>query len=70
MYLTWTLLSVQGRSPAPLVLLGPRWPAILDAHRGEGAVPETLYQHVQVTLDPDEAARLALAGVVPMTGSR
>jgi predicted Rossmann-fold nucleotide-binding protein len=70
LYLTWTLISVQGRAPAPLVLLGPRWQAILDAHRGEGAVPEGLYQHVQVTRDPLEAARLALTAVAPTAGSR
>lgn len=63
LYLTWTLLSVSARPPAPLVLLGPRWPAVLEAHRGEGAVPEALYRHVQLTADPGEAAKLVLAGV-------
>ena len=69
LYLTWTLLSVSARPPAPLVLLGPRWESILDAHRGGEAVSEDLYRFVQVTSDPDEAARLVLAGA-PVTGSR
>lgn len=63
LYLTWTLVSVAGRAPAPIVLLGERWPALLDAHRGGEAVPEHLYGFVECAIDPVEAARRVLAAV-------
>ena len=69
LYITWTLLSVSARAPAALVLLGPRWPDILASHRGDGAVPDALYAFVQTTQDPEEAARLVLAGVT-LPGTR
>jgi uncharacterized protein (TIGR00730 family) len=61
LYLTWTLISVNGRARAPLVLLGERWPAVLEAHRGSEAVPESLYAFVRCESDALEAARRVLA---------
>ncbi len=61
LFLTWTLLSVQARSSAPLVLLGHHWPRYLDAHRHPDLVPPHLFEHVQVAATPAEAARLVLA---------
>jgi hypothetical protein len=63
LFLTWTLLSVNARPPAPLVLLGDHWHDYLDAHRGPHLVPPHLFEHVQVASTPAEAARLVLAGV-------
>jgi uncharacterized protein (TIGR00730 family) len=61
--LAWTLLSVKGRPPAALVLLGEAWPEWLEAHRRAGFVSEPLAAHVQLASTAREAARLALAGV-------
>lgn len=63
LFLTWTLLSVQGRPSAPLVLLGERWSRYLDAHRHPELVLPHLFEHVQVAGTPAEAARLVLAGI-------
>jgi hypothetical protein len=63
LFLTWTLLSVEGRPAAPLVLLGEPWAAYLEAHRHPDLVTAHLFEHVQVAREPAEAARLALAGV-------
>ena len=62
LFLTWTLLATSGRPPAPLVLLGSHWESWLDAHRHPDLVVPHLFEHVQVTTSPAEAARLALAG--------
>ncbi len=62
LFLTWTLLSAQARPAAPLVLLGERWPAYLDAHRHPELVLPHLFEHVRLAPTPAEAARLALAG--------
>jgi len=69
LYLTWTLVSVNGRPRAPIVLLGARWPSLLEAHRGGEAVPERLYAFVECTADPAEAARRVLAAA-PAPGAR
>ena len=63
LFLTWTLLSTSGRPPAPLVLLGDHWASYLHAHRHPDLVRPHLFEHVQVTTAPAEAARLALATV-------
>lgn len=63
LFLTWTLLSVNGRPAAPLVLMGDHWRDYLDAHRRPDLVLAHLFEHVQVASTPAEAARLALAGV-------
>ena len=64
LFLTWTLLSVQGRPSAPLVLLGDHWHRYLEAHRHPDLVPAHLFEHVQVATTAAEATRLVLAGVV------
>jgi uncharacterized protein (TIGR00730 family) len=65
LFLTWTLLSVAARPPAPLVLLGGHWREYLDAHRGPQAVPEHLFEFVEIAATPAEAARQALARARP-----
>jgi uncharacterized protein (TIGR00725 family) len=70
LFLTWTLLSVQGRPSAPLVLLGDHWQDWLAAHRHPSLVPDRLFEHVQIAATPAEAARLALAAPVAPGGTR
>jgi uncharacterized protein (TIGR00730 family) len=67
LFLTWTLLSVRGRPPAPLVLLGEPWEDWLRAHRG--LVPDHLFSFVAVAATPAEAARRVLEGVTAPRGS-
>ena len=62
LFLAWTLLSVNGRPAAPLVLLGDQWPAYLDAHRHPELVLPHLFEHVQTATAAEEAARMVLAG--------
>jgi uncharacterized protein (TIGR00730 family) len=70
LFLTWTLLSVEGRPRAPLVLLGDHWTEFLDALRHPDLVLPRLFEHVQVAATPREAARLALGGVIPLAAER
>lgn len=59
-FLAWTLLSVQGRPHAPLILLGDHWQAFLDSVRHPDMVLPGLFQYVQVETSPAAAARAAL----------
>ena len=68
-FLTWTLLSVQGRPHAPLILLGDHWQDFLDAVRHPDMVLPHLFEHVRVETNPREAARLALAGAGVVKGA-
>jgi len=63
LFLTWTLLSVNGRPRVPLVVLGDHWPSVLDAHRHPEHVPPHLFEFVQLARTPAEAAQLVLAPV-------
>jgi uncharacterized protein (TIGR00730 family) len=63
LFLAWTLLSVEGRAAAPLVLLGDHWPAFLAALRHPDMVRPALFPFVQTATGPEDAARRALAGV-------
>jgi uncharacterized protein (TIGR00730 family) len=65
--LTWTLLSVEGRPSASLVLLGDCWQPWLEAHQRPDLVLGSLFAHVQVAGTPAEAARLAVGGVAAAT---
>lgn len=62
LFLAWTLLSVQGRAAAPLVLLGDHWRDFLTALRHPDMVRPGLFPFVEVAADPADAARRALAG--------
>ena len=64
-FLAWTLLSVQGRPAAPLVLLGDHWAEFLDALRKPDLVLPGLFAFVRVETSPAAAARAALAGAGP-----
>ena len=60
-FLTWTLLSVEGRPRAPLVLLGDHWAEFLDALRRPDMVLAHLFEHVEVSTTPEDAVRRVLA---------
>ena len=62
-FLTWTLLSVQGRPQAPLVLLGDHWPEFLGVLASPDMVLPHLFDHLELASTPREAARQALPGL-------
>jgi len=62
LFLTWTLVSVNGIPRAPIVLLGEHWRDFMKALHHPDMVRAELFEYVQVTADPAEAVRLALAG--------
>jgi len=66
--LTWNLLMVQARPPAPLVLLGAQWKGWLEAQREPGLVLPELFTYVQLADTPEQAVRLALDGAAPRSG--
>jgi uncharacterized protein (TIGR00730 family) len=63
LFLAWTMLSVQARPPAPLVLLGDGWEQALEALRHPELVVPHLFDHVKVARTAEDAARLALQGL-------
>jgi uncharacterized protein (TIGR00730 family) len=70
LFLAWTLLSVEGRDAAPLVLLGGHWEEFLAALHRPDMVRPGLFEFVEVATDPEDAARRALGGVTPGRGVR
>lgn len=63
LFLVWTLVSVEGRAAAPIVLMGPQWRAWLDLHRDPAFVPARLHDLVQVADTPERAAEAVVAGI-------
>ena len=63
LFLVWTLVSVDGRPAAPIVLMGPHWHAWLDLHRGPAFVPARLHGLVEVAETPELAADAVVAGI-------
>ncbi len=61
LFLTWTLVSVSGRAPAPIVLLGTHWQRFLESLHDPDLVRPELFRFVQYAATPAEAARLVLA---------
>ncbi len=68
LFLTWTLLSVAARPPAPMVLMGGHWRGWLEAHRGPRLVPEPLLRHLAIADTPEQAAADVLAGLATAVG--
>ncbi len=60
-FLTWTLLSVQGRPSAPLVLLGEHWEGFLESLRHPDMVLPRLFDYVETARTPREAVEKVLA---------
>src|SRR5262245_2398525 len=69
-FLTWTLVSVEGREPAPIVLMGPQWRDWLALHRAPEFVPERLHAFVDVADTPELAADAVAAGIERVRGGR
>jgi uncharacterized protein (TIGR00730 family) len=69
-FLTWTLVSVDGRPRAPIVLMGTPWREWLDAHRGPAWVPERLHELVEVADTPERAAERLAAGIARLRGAQ
>ena len=63
LFLTWTLVSVNGRPRAPIVLLGEHRDAFMKALHHPDMVVPALFEFVQVTADPEDAVKRALAGL-------
>jgi len=67
-FLAWTLVSVEGREAAPIVLMGPQWHDWLRAHRGPPFVPEPLHGYIEVAETPERAAEAVAAGIARARG--
>lgn len=63
LFLVWTLVSVEGRAAAPIVLMGPQWHDWLAAHRAPEFVPARLHGFVQVAETPELAADAVVRGI-------
>lgn len=62
-FLAWTLLGIEARRPAPLVLMGPQWHAWLELHRSPGFLPERLFQYIEVANTPEAAAERVITRI-------
>jgi len=69
LFLVWTLVSVEGRPAAPIVLMGPQWHAWLEVHRGPAFVPARLHALVEVAETPELAAEAVVAGIARARGT-
>ncbi len=67
-FLAWTLLGVNARQPAPLVLMGSHWHAWLEAHRAPGFLPAHLFRLIEVADTPESAAERVLARLTLAAG--
>ncbi|MEQ1833000.1 MAG: LOG family protein [Candidatus Eisenbacteria bacterium] len=70
LFLVWTLVSVEGRAPAPIVLMGAQWHAWLELHKAPEFVPARLHGFVQVAETPELAAEAVAAGIERARGAR
>ena len=69
LFLVWTLVSVEGRAAAPIVLMGPQWRPWLELHRAPAFVPPRLHGLVEVADTPELAAEAVVAGIVRLRGT-
>ena len=65
LFLSWTLVSAQGRAHAPIVLLGDHWAEFLAALHDPDMVLPSLFAFVERAESPADAARRSLSGVPP-----
>jgi len=63
LFLAWTMVSVDGREPAPIVLMGAHWHEWLKVHRGPAFVPGRLHELVVVADTPEQAADAVVTGI-------
>ena len=69
LFLVWTLVSVEGRPAAPIVLMGPQWRPWLELHRTPAFVPARLHGLVEVADTPDLAAEAVVTGIARLRGA-
>jgi hypothetical protein len=69
LFLVWTLVSVEGRAPAPIVLMGRQWQKWLDVHREPEFIPARLHGLVQVAETPGLAAEAVVGGIARLRGA-
>ncbi len=70
LFLVWTMVSVSGREPAPIVLMGTQWHEWLALHREPGFVTPRLHDLVEVADTPDAAADAVRRGIERARGAR
>ena len=70
LFLVWTLVSVEGRGRAPIVLMGPHWHAWLEHHRRPQFIPDFLHGLVEVADTPEAAAERVAAGIAALAQGR
>lgn len=70
LFLVWTMVSVEAREAAPIVLMGPQWHDWLAKHRAPEFVPPHLHDLVEVADTPELAAELVAAGIERARGIR
>jgi len=70
LFLVWTMVSVEGRQPAPIVLMGPQWHSWLELHKAPEFVPARLHGFVQVAETPELAADAVAAGITRVRNTR
>lgn len=70
LFLVWTMVSVEGREPAPIVLMGNQWHDWLAVHRGPAFVPARLHTFVEVAETPALAAEAVVNGIARVRGAR
>jgi uncharacterized protein (TIGR00730 family) len=70
LFLVWTLVSVEGREPAPIVLMGAQWHDWLMLHRAPEFIPARLHGFVQVAETPSLAADAVVGGIARVRGAR
>lgn len=70
LFLVWTMVSVEGREPAPIVLMGSHWHEWLAAHRTPEFIPSRLHGFVQVAETPELAADAVVHGIARVRGAR
>jgi uncharacterized protein (TIGR00730 family) len=68
LFLVWTLVSVEGRAAAPIVLMGPQWHGWLELHRGPAFVPARLHDLIEVAETPERAAEAVVNGIARLRG--
>jgi len=70
LFLVWTLVSVEAREHAPIVLMGPHWHEWLASHRAPDFVPPRLHDFVEVADTPALAAERVAAGIERVRSAR
>ena len=68
LFLAWTMLSVNARPHAPLVLMGPQWRRWLELHREPEFVPGHLFRFVEIADTAAETVRVVTGALARPAG--